>query len=255
MCQGPITITHEKVVHRVACGHCMACARRRTLSWTLRLLLEGTETEFTDFVTLTYDQHTCPEQLDFAHLDKFLLRLRRKNPRPVRYFCVGEYGGKTGRPHWHVLLFGAQFHHRGQFRTALWPHGLVFTGQMERASVSYVCKYTLKSSSNNVGKKNLVRMSRRPGIGMRVLRSMAGEMANRHSHMAYFPPVIGFSGKTYWLDPRAYSACVEAYLKAGGELTSDRAPNNEKVDIRDTKSYNVDDIARKYAREVRHGKA
>lgn len=251
MCNGPIIITHGGVQQRVPCGHCMRCARRRTMSWTLRLLLEMNEHEFTDFLTLTYRPDMCQETLDAAHFDRFIKRLRKSTPRPVRYFCCGEYGGKTAKPHWHVLLYGVRFQTRGLCHIEQWPHGHAFTGEIERASAEYVARYTLKSAVRS-NKPQIIRMSRRPGIGLTSLRRIAELTAKKIPDMEYYPPVMTYQKKSWWLDRRAYDAAVTAYLNAGGVLSFDKAPNNQLLDDQ-VKSLPIDTAARQFMRET-HGK-
>lgn len=59
------------------------------------------------FITLTYSEKNIPENmsLEKSHLQKFFKRLRKQLTSKVRYFAVGEYGTKKGRPHYHVILF------------------------------------------------------------------------------------------------------------------------------------------------------
>jgi len=73
-------------------------------------------------VTLTYDDKHLPPNgaLDHRDFQLFMKRLRqhrvrlfrregRPDPPPVKYFMCGEYGGRTGRPHFHAVLLGVQF--------------------------------------------------------------------------------------------------------------------------------------------------
>lgn len=70
----------------------------------------------------------------------------------------GEYGSKRGRPHFHALLFGVDFH-EDRFKLALngshdlygsptlnnlWPHGFSYFGSVNFASASYVAGYAAK---------------------------------------------------------------------------------------------------------------
>lgn len=49
----------------------------------------------------------CRGTLSPYDLDLFLKRLRKSlPPRSIRYFAVGEYGGTSGQPHYHLFLFG-----------------------------------------------------------------------------------------------------------------------------------------------------
>jgi hypothetical protein len=74
------------------------------------------------FVTLTYDPEHLPHggSLRQAHISTFVKALRKKVPSKVRYFGVGEYGGKFGRPHLHLILFGPDFPDRKQ--EYIFPH-------------------------------------------------------------------------------------------------------------------------------------
>lgn len=220
------------------------------MSWTLRLLLEQSEHTLSDFVTLTYASEHNQTVLERRHFELFMKRLRKSIRRPVRFFCCGEYGGKTNRPHWHVLLFGVRLRKRGLSHIAQWPYGHVFAGEIEKASAQYVCRYTLKSQEN--GKVFDVSMSRRPGIGMNRLREIARGIASKTPDLSYFPPVMSFRGNSYWLDRHAYEACVDEFLHAGGALSYDKAPNNSWLDS-DVRALPLETAAREYLNKVNKG--
>lgn len=220
------------------------------MSWTLRLLLEKSEHTLSDFVTLTYDQEHCPDRLSQQDFKLFIKRLRNATQSSVRYFCCGEYGGSTKRPHWHVLVFGVRFRQRGRFLTKLWPFGHVYCGEIAAGSAQYVCRYTLKSMA--MERDHEVYMSRRPGIGMDVLRRISAGLVDRVPDMEYYPPVMSYSSRSYWLDRHAYDACVDSYLNAGGVLTYDRAPVNDWLDS-SVKALPVEHLAKEWLRKTRKG--
>ena len=126
------------------CGKCALCQLKKRKDMTVRLSKECSVAEVSCFITLTYnDEHlpvtdwrdtTDPSKiLEFGSgnqpeptlfprdVQLFIKRLRRwltyvpSKPRSdvvrdhvdrIRYFAVGEYGGKTHRPHYHILVFG-----------------------------------------------------------------------------------------------------------------------------------------------------
>lgn len=103
-----------------------------------------------EFLTLTYDTDHVPITANgFMSLEKrecqlFFKRLRKaqgKTEQPIKYFLVGEYGGKTKRPHYHVILFNAQ----RQYIDAAWQAGATWYGdRVGEASVGYMLKYMFK---------------------------------------------------------------------------------------------------------------
>lgn len=108
--------THSIVV---GCGHCVPCRIKKTKEWSLRLEMESKDYNFNDiqFVTLTYKNEKLPcacslDGSEFAitlykpDLQKFIKRLRKRLDYPIRYFAVGEYGVRTLRPHYHLIIFG-----------------------------------------------------------------------------------------------------------------------------------------------------
>lgn len=199
------------------------------MSWTLRLLLEKSAHTFTDFITLTYSEEAVGDRLNPHHFELFIKRLRSDIPARVRYFCCGEYGGKTLRPHWHVLLFGHQFQQRGLCHVSQWEHGHCWTDEFNQTTAAYVARYHLKNHSYE-DKPQIIRMSRRPGIGLSQLRSIASKFARSVPTMPYYPPLLTYAGRSWWLDRHAYESSVNAYLNAGGFLTSEVPPQRDMLE-------------------------
>jgi len=210
------------------------------MSWTLRLLLEQTAHISTDFITLTYSEDRVPDRLDPKHFELYIERLRRDIRAPVRYFCCGEYGGRTTRPHWHVLLFGHNYQRTGLFHAPEhWPHGHLWAEEFNQTTAAYVARYNLKTSSFE-DKPQIIRASRRPGIGLFQLRSIAAKLSRQVPEMGYYPPLLTYAGRSWWLDRHAYDASVRAYLEAGGFLTSEVPPARDELDLADVRGINVD---------------
>lgn len=103
-------------VQYVACGRCKPCMFRKENTMVGKALCEAAVSDHVWFVTLTIadefpgDDGGLPRQrfLRLSDAQAFLKRLRAKGQREgftFRYILAGEYGGKTGRAHWHLILF------------------------------------------------------------------------------------------------------------------------------------------------------
>jgi len=101
----------------VPCGKCLLCNKRKANALATRAIME---TEMCGsaplFITLTYSNEYLPlNEKGFPTLRKqdfqlFMKRLRslldaRNIEHSLRYFVCGEYGSKTKRPHYHLLLW------------------------------------------------------------------------------------------------------------------------------------------------------
>lgn len=161
----------------VPCGHCPFCSATRRSDWALRLHYEAKLHDHKSFVTLTYaDPHltwkNSKPQLVKRDLQLFFKRLR-KNLRgeKIRYYAVGEYGSKTLRPHYHVLLFG---NCDEKVIRMSWPYGQVHIGHVNDASVMYCLGYIVDSRNvlcHRGRERPFATMSRRPGLGINYLTS------------------------------------------------------------------------------------
>lgn len=126
------------------------------------------------FLTLTYDadalHFTKNGFMDLckADLQLFFKRLRKRHTGSeggdIKYYAVGEYGGRFRRPHYHVILFNAGIKELigSKYATAHalghlkldgkvpmkcldWPKGHCTIGQVSEASVGYTMKYIAKT--------------------------------------------------------------------------------------------------------------
>lgn len=190
---------------QLPCGQCVGCKMDNAQDWAVRCVLESKLWEQNYFVTLTYDEqhvplHPVPVVLDEEtgeaglrqtlikeDMADFMKNLRRQHEyhfehQGVRFFGCGEYGGKTERPHMHILLFNCPLNdleplfinkqHQQVYRSAylekIWKKGIVSVGEITYESRAYTRRYILKKQQmNNVKPGQLpefTNMSRKPGI-------------------------------------------------------------------------------------------
>ena len=169
------TIAYDKGVKQFNCGACPECLKTRAGAWALRAVYEAREHCHSLMCTLTYDQYlrdsrgriigeqVADRRVDVADCQKFIKRVRKyfdKQGIKIKYIIAAEYGKRTHRPHYHVLLFGAWFDDirfykkskRGNpiFRSKtlekLWPHGIctVDKKDVNAAAARYCTKYLSK---------------------------------------------------------------------------------------------------------------
>jgi len=140
------------------------------------------------FVTLTYSDENLPEggSLDRRAVPLFLKRLRKRiAPRRLRYFQVGEYGEKLGRPHYHALLFGYDFPDKVRISArkeypewtsetleTTWGAGRCLVGSVNFESAAYAARYVTKKVTGDLAaahyrgvEPEYATMSRQPGLG------------------------------------------------------------------------------------------
>jgi len=194
----------------IPCGQCIGCRLRRAQDWATRCVHEAQFHDEKCFVTLTYSPESLPTDgsVDVAVLQRFLKRLRRAlAPRRLRYFACGEYGGRTLRPHYHLLLYGYEF--LGDRRLyKVTPHGYTYTsveldelwglgqcviGSLTSQSAGYVARYSLKKVTGDRAERHYERvdpvtgeitrvspefvvMSRRPGIGHEFFTTFSSDL-------------------------------------------------------------------------------
>lgn len=163
------------------CGRCFECQKAYSNEWALRLYHEKKYHLYSLFLTLTYDEAHCPSMLVKSDLQAFISRLKKEVD--CRYFACGEYGGRGGRPHYHLIIFTNDIDSFGSFNptasrysssvliSRLWPFGFhTIETKIEFATLRYVAKYMQKARLSDFSadfQKPFLLMSHKPYIGMR----------------------------------------------------------------------------------------
>lgn len=199
-CIHPIILDGQKL----PCGHCVKCKAKRRRDWSFRLGVEQRYSHTSYFITLTYADEKLPRcrgvpSLNKLDYQKFLKRLRKRqlekfielenlkrfqpilNKRlynklvnlkakkrmpKIRYYGVGEYGTKTRRPHYHILLFNLYPSLKIELGD-VWKLGRIDVGKVEPRSISYCLKYMDKQRHGKKDWRNppFATMSTKPAIG------------------------------------------------------------------------------------------
>lgn len=170
------------MVRAISCGRCLGCRLEYSRQWAVRCMHETAFHERNCFVTLTYED--APVDLCYRDFRLFMRRLRKLFPGCSFYMC-GEYGGTNGRPHFHALLFGVDFHdkvsmgkspsgaklYESEALRKLWRHGHTSIGDVTFESAQYTARYVHKRMTEGSVYEGSVgefsRMSLRPAIGKR----------------------------------------------------------------------------------------
>lgn len=124
MCTHPISVKSGKSlfsINRVPCGKCFECKKQYQNDWMVRMVEEFRTTPVACFVTLTYNEQSVPWKVDTEtgechrtvckqHVQNWVKRFRTSQARKGlstswRYYCTSEYGPRTFRPHYHLLVW------------------------------------------------------------------------------------------------------------------------------------------------------
>lgn len=178
MCVSPITIMRimpdgTKRAVAVPCGKCQECLQKYRNDWSLRIEQEAQNWSSAYFFTWTYDNDHLPIRrtricnitgevymtLNKIHLQNLLKRFReqyyrkyKKRPK-FKYFCCGEYGTKTHRPHYHgIILTDMPLYDVVEFKN-LWDCGYTMMQEI-KGNKSAVCRYVTKYASKGVLKNS-----------------------------------------------------------------------------------------------------
>lgn len=219
-CIYPVHILNGELSVMIRCGKCQPCRVYRKQGWVGRLVMERSQHDEARFLTLTYEDD--PGVLDYRDIQNFLKRYR-KHAGPCRYFAVGEYGGRTGRGHWHLIIFGHRpdtIGHLHGFKP--WTAGYTYDGTCTLGSIGYVAGYTLKATDKL--RPPIVRMSLRPGLGFHTVATLAQKTAKTVGTLQQWPNRVHLGGKSYPLTQGAFTHFQEEYLKAGGQPPVDNDP-------------------------------
>lgn len=151
-CLKPYRLKDQQI--DVPCGRCPECMARRISGWSFRLMEHQKQCDSVEFVTFTYDTRFVPitpkgfMTLTKDHHREFFKKLRKLETRKIKYYLVGEYGGKKRRPHYHAIIFNAT-----QSDILLcWPYGSVYFGyDASEAAVGYCLAYMNKGANRPTG--------------------------------------------------------------------------------------------------------
>ena len=225
-------VMYNPKVMLIPCGQCIGCRIRQREDWTTRIELEARNwpKEQVWFITLTYDDDHVPgmilntgevlrkvqyvwkggserpesvQILLYTDIQRFLKRLRKAYKEPLRYFCAGEYGEQTGRPHYHMILYGWEptdlrtlykIHHNGYYTSEwmekMWGNGQIQIAQAVPETYRYVAGYVTKKMYEIDGKKAnqyyelgqpkpFACMSLKPGLGEQYYQEHKEEIWNK----------------------------------------------------------------------------
>lgn len=232
----------------VPCGKCAECRKKARQDWSTRIQNEASMYEENSFITLTYNNENLPlnengkPTLRYVDVQLFLKRLRKaifeRFGKKIRFYCVGEYGTKFSRPHYHLIVFGHAFYEtrksirkRGNFLDYVdevigecWKYGYHTVNDYTPLTANYVSGYVTKKLTNEKTYDGIEpefhRMSRRDGIGKKFMLTHMKEVFNENGFR-----IRGNNGYTLRSIPRRYLCWLKdiditSYYKVIARLTA-----------------------------------
>lgn len=162
----------EKI--KIPCGYCLGCRLDKSNAWATRIMLESKDHKKNCFITLTYAPEHLPIRKNHMTLRKkdlqdFIKRLRYHTNKKISYFGCGELGGRTYRPHYHLILFGWEpedLKPIGLSKTEkqmftsktlsdIWGNGFITVEELNYATACYTARYVQKKSGLKPHKREL----------------------------------------------------------------------------------------------------
>lgn len=215
------------------------------------MMLERSSHADCSFLTLTYSDENLPREFvdkktgqvfsDFSvvpeHHTLFIKRLRSDTGLKLRFFMCGEYGDKTGRPHYHYALFGfpscigdGSKTVNGRFIPCIckncsliqksWPYGHIYLGTLTQESAQYICGYVTKKLTSDKSEfqsdllkgrhPEFTRASRMPGLGHDAAVRFGEKIKPYVSSDDDIPPYIVHDGRKWPIGRYLYAKIRES---------------------------------------------
>lgn len=232
----------------IDCGKCEGCRARQRRDWAVRMAHESQLYERNCFVTLTYDDYHCPKSLDQRDIRTFMKRLRRRSGEHIRYFCTGEYGEKTNRPHYHAIIFNEDFLggaydiddrlYGNKLLDAIWGKGSTAIAPFSMATAMYVAGYTTKKIADT---NTFSIQSRNPPIGKDWVR-------RNHDNIRRNKNVV-INGEELPI-PKVYMS----WLKGIDEFDNIKEELGDKIQIKNDQQLKARKLALKFQQNLRKEK-
>lgn len=194
-CLYPVLLKDGVRPHIVACGRCVVCREMRVRSWFVRIMAEVAECDYARFLTLTYDDDHIPPGRNLKHEDWQLYVKRVRKELSVRYgvrckyYMCGEYGGFSGRPHYHAIMMmygnmpdredGDKTSSLDDLLRSKWTCGIVDVGYVSDKSVRYCIGYVNKLASKHIGERVRPYQRMSQGLGYSYLAKYEDQLAER----------------------------------------------------------------------------
>lgn len=220
------------------------------------------------FITLTYDPENLPDggtlvkedftnfvkRLKYHTRDKFVTAGLSESQNGFRYFGVGEYGDRFGRPHYHLVVFGVPMEDMQMAIRHAWTKGHTDVGLAEPGAFKYVANYVQKKLNGDMAEKEyagkehpFAQMSRMPGIGSHVTDQIVEKLKKTQQHpknakfgnqiFEWYGGKLRINGYTYSLP----DYCLQKIMRAF-ELEFDQDKKRWEGHIEWLKElYNLDD--------------
>ena len=200
MCLFPKKATNNRFISEYECGVCPECLHKRSSQWALRVYGEYKTNPVGMALCLTYDQYIRDSRgrivgektasdmvVSKVDAQKFIKRLRKYisdnvpgNPK-IKYIITSEYGKRTHRPHYHVIIMGycfddCRFYKKSKrgnviYQSAklnsIWKNGICSVDAVKLSPS--IARYCTKYSMKDKGVDTFSLMSR--GIGREWLHS------------------------------------------------------------------------------------
>lgn len=154
----------------------------------------------TDWLKRLREHHARKVSYDYDPPTYYDTRTGKVRPLGIRYYLAGEYGDRTLRPHYHVILLNCPLpdirligHNKldmplytSDLLTETWGFGHVTIGRMTYQTAAYVARYTLKKANGMTDVQydqlgltpEYTVMSRMPGIGHEYLLRHSDDIYN-----------------------------------------------------------------------------
>lgn len=178
--RGAVSLT-QPLLYTLPCGGCLGCRMDRSTDWAIRCThqasMDGRDRGGAGsvFLTLTIapDKLLPSNSVNKKSMQRFWKRLRNETGAKFKYLDCGEYGDRSGRAHYHALLFGFDFTDKYYWRKSeqghpvyrspllekLWPFGHCEIGSVTFQSARYVASYVTKKMNGDGAEAHYTRVS------------------------------------------------------------------------------------------------